>query len=285
MCNEKQSMKRRYGLGTGKECRVHVQKLNSLRGIIDAEKDNFSSLSDDEDDKVVAKSTGKTCAAQSKWSDFVSKEEAKHEDEPDSKMYLNDVEVVLETPKKGSKRKFEKNSYHDNSCNKFKKQTWKQNDIRDKGKNKNEEPVEENMEPASVADIKPKPKIKFVPPTLTTSIQMSAPQASKWDDFTVGHVDNDPGVMYLDSQYQHTSLGDLARTETKLPSNNHLDSKVAKSNSKWSQFVNDEKAGKEFNELGISNGIATIQETLGKEKLQNIFSLCDDNELEDVFNV
>ncbi|KAF4521467.1 hypothetical protein B566_EDAN001764, partial [Ephemera danica] len=30
MCNEKQSLKKVYGVGTGKDCRLHVQKLNSL---------------------------------------------------------------------------------------------------------------------------------------------------------------------------------------------------------------------------------------------------------------
>lgn len=32
MCGEKQSIKRHYGLGNGQECRLHVQKLNALRG-------------------------------------------------------------------------------------------------------------------------------------------------------------------------------------------------------------------------------------------------------------
>ncbi|CAG9575990.1 unnamed protein product [Danaus chrysippus] len=36
VCNEKQSIKRHYGVGIAKDCRLHVQKLNKLRG----EKDN-----------------------------------------------------------------------------------------------------------------------------------------------------------------------------------------------------------------------------------------------------
>ncbi|KAK8378916.1 hypothetical protein O3P69_009567 [Scylla paramamosain] len=31
MCGEKQSVRKEYGRGSGKDCRVHVQKLNTLR--------------------------------------------------------------------------------------------------------------------------------------------------------------------------------------------------------------------------------------------------------------
>ncbi|OWR46247.1 hypothetical protein KGM_204259 [Danaus plexippus plexippus] len=32
ICNEKQSIKRHYSIGIAKDCRMHVQKLNKLRG-------------------------------------------------------------------------------------------------------------------------------------------------------------------------------------------------------------------------------------------------------------
>ncbi|XP_046565515.1 MRN complex-interacting protein-like [Haliotis rubra] len=35
MCGEKQSIKKVYGEGSGADCRVHVQKLNTLRGELD----------------------------------------------------------------------------------------------------------------------------------------------------------------------------------------------------------------------------------------------------------
>lgn len=34
LCGEKQSVKRHYGIGTAKDCRYHVQKLNCIRGEI-----------------------------------------------------------------------------------------------------------------------------------------------------------------------------------------------------------------------------------------------------------
>ncbi|KAK7086131.1 hypothetical protein SK128_012980, partial [Halocaridina rubra] len=39
MCGAKQSVKKNYGRGSGKDCRIHVQKLNSLQGSLEAEQD------------------------------------------------------------------------------------------------------------------------------------------------------------------------------------------------------------------------------------------------------
>ncbi|KAK3087701.1 hypothetical protein FSP39_009358 [Pinctada imbricata] len=39
LCGEKQSVKKVFGRGSGSDCRCHVQKLNTLRGEIDAERE------------------------------------------------------------------------------------------------------------------------------------------------------------------------------------------------------------------------------------------------------
>ncbi|XP_066952153.1 MRN complex-interacting protein isoform X1 [Macrobrachium rosenbergii] len=37
ICGEKQSVRKEYGRGSGKDCRIHVQKLNSLQGNLEVE--------------------------------------------------------------------------------------------------------------------------------------------------------------------------------------------------------------------------------------------------------
>ncbi|XP_022122857.2 uncharacterized protein LOC110998489 [Pieris rapae] len=49
MCGEKQSIKRHYGIGSGKECRLHVQKLNKLQSENHADSDIFDSGKSDSD--------------------------------------------------------------------------------------------------------------------------------------------------------------------------------------------------------------------------------------------
>lgn len=102
MCGEKQSIKRHYGLGTGQECRKHVQKLNGIRGEIDESKHNSDDCSEDttaEPTPTVIETSQQRKG--SRWSDFIDSEE--FIDSPNSSidtMHLNDVEVVLELPRK-----------------------------------------------------------------------------------------------------------------------------------------------------------------------------------------
>ncbi|CAH4017610.1 unnamed protein product [Pieris brassicae] len=49
MCGEKQSIKRHYGIGSGKECRLHVQKLNKLQSEKHADSDISDSETSDSD--------------------------------------------------------------------------------------------------------------------------------------------------------------------------------------------------------------------------------------------
>ncbi|CAL4059902.1 unnamed protein product, partial [Meganyctiphanes norvegica] len=45
LCGAKQSVRKEYGRGSGKDCRIHVQKLNDLRGEIDLkEEDTLESI-------------------------------------------------------------------------------------------------------------------------------------------------------------------------------------------------------------------------------------------------
>lgn len=102
MCGEKQSIKRHYGIGNSKECRLHVQKLNTLRGEIEDEKlnsvnsDDNNSNSEENIEKNIVKNEIRT---KSKWSTYIENE-AEQVNEP---MYLGNNEVCLEIPSKHTK--------------------------------------------------------------------------------------------------------------------------------------------------------------------------------------
>ncbi|XP_063230310.1 uncharacterized protein LOC134535206 [Bacillus rossius redtenbacheri] len=86
MCSEKQSVKQVYGRGSGKDCRVHVQKLNDLR----RQKAEYTSFSTEnmercpESEQVCKETPVKACGGDilsvqgkveplnSKWSKFIS---------------------------------------------------------------------------------------------------------------------------------------------------------------------------------------------------------------------
>lgn len=109
LCGEKQSIKRHFGLGTGKECRLHVQKLNGIKGEV-VEINEAAKLNESSDDDVSNEGTGvpnkrQTHNLKSKWSEFVDITEDVKVTEPES-MYIGNAEVVLEVPAK--RRKFAK---------------------------------------------------------------------------------------------------------------------------------------------------------------------------------
>ncbi|CAK1548408.1 unnamed protein product [Leptosia nina] len=99
ICSEKQSVKRHYGIGTGKECRMHVQKLNKMQG--DQHKSSEISSSDTEGEEPcnIPLDTVKS-KNNSKWSQYIENSD--------------DLEV---TPINAAKRS--KTTYTDieNNCN------------------------------------------------------------------------------------------------------------------------------------------------------------------------
>uniref|UniRef100_A0A2A4K4J4 MRN complex-interacting protein N-terminal domain-containing protein n=1 Tax=Heliothis virescens TaxID=7102 RepID=A0A2A4K4J4_HELVI len=104
LCGEKQSIKRHYGLGTAKDCRLHVQKLNGMRGEIDGLKDklNNSDTSENEENNIEPINNHYSPIKNSKWANYV--EETETVQNTDEKMSLVDAEVVLEIPQKRRKR-------------------------------------------------------------------------------------------------------------------------------------------------------------------------------------
>lgn len=135
LCGEKQSIKRHYGIGTGKDCRLHVQKLNTLKGEIDELKcsqmrRNVNSEDEsDEEMKLHDLETQQTTPQavflkDSKWSNYVDEPEVI--EKSNDPMCLGDADVVLEIPK--TKRKqFQKYSMNYSQSKCFTKTTVSQN--------------------------------------------------------------------------------------------------------------------------------------------------------------
>lgn len=100
MCGTKQSLKRNYGKGSGKDCRAQVMKLNELR-MQQNEPDSVENMDEDEDEAIStsfdnfnesfepapkAKELMKP-QLKSKWSEFLDKIEESNEDEPELEEY------------------------------------------------------------------------------------------------------------------------------------------------------------------------------------------------------
>lgn len=108
MCGEKQSVKRHYGIGTAKDCRLHVQKLNIIRGEADNVFDNLPDDDDDDEDNnikhdIVSNIDKNILPVKSKWAKFIDQSEDLSEVKEET-VYSDNLEVALEVPTKRSKR-------------------------------------------------------------------------------------------------------------------------------------------------------------------------------------
>ncbi|XP_023940165.2 uncharacterized protein LOC112047312 [Bicyclus anynana] len=114
VCGEKQSVKRHYGIGTAKDCRIHVQKLNNMQGNMEEPKltttdsdsagDSDDSNTDNTIDEIktenvknITQLSTNNAKKESKWSNFVEEEEIFTAKEPE---FIDNVEVCLELPRK-----------------------------------------------------------------------------------------------------------------------------------------------------------------------------------------
>ncbi|KAH9634175.1 hypothetical protein HF086_001377 [Spodoptera exigua] len=189
LCGEKQSIKRHYGIGTAKDCRLHVQKLNTMRGEMDNKEpsEDQDSYSDGED----ALETGHNCSStstqsicksitSSKWSNYLDEPEI-IEEPPNDSMNLGDAEVVLEIPKKPRKAVKRNNTYNKDYENlKESSPPPKIVPFSSSSTELNTLPLTSNSENLisqidSISNIKPNAK-KFIPPVVNKN--------SKWAQFT-----------------------------------------------------------------------------------------------------
>ncbi|KAJ8733914.1 hypothetical protein PYW07_014465 [Mythimna separata] len=102
LCGKKQSFKRFYGIGTPKECRFHVQKLNAMRGkLVNSTESPTDEDSDEEkegDWAVKPIKDTKQPIKRSKWSQYL--DETESVDANTNENSAEYEEVVFEVPKK-----------------------------------------------------------------------------------------------------------------------------------------------------------------------------------------
>lgn len=116
VCGEKQSVKRHYGIGTGMDCRMHVQKLNSMRG--EKEEAIKTCVSESSDCDETLESSMRNDAMnntylinkKSKWSTYIEEPQDVDSNTPE---YIDNQEVVLEVPQK---RKLNKRYNNKTKC-------------------------------------------------------------------------------------------------------------------------------------------------------------------------
>lgn len=98
MCGEKQSFRKVFAQGNGKECRLHVQKLNMMKGNLNKIRDEHSGQKEEfniESEHHV----GKRCNAvrqttDSKWKQFITMESGIPELHPKN-LFLRKTGLIL----------------------------------------------------------------------------------------------------------------------------------------------------------------------------------------------
>lgn len=210
LCGEKQSIKRHYGLGTAKDCRLHVQKLNGMRSEIDELKCNLNDEENIETEHVprcILETSNRVTV--SKWSNYVEPPETNETLEDitnNDGMCLGDAEVVLELAKK--RKRFSSKIFTKNTNVKTSKHLDELQEVHTSNKDYDtphpvfsekqnidttqiENPYSTNIYKNCVGNDELKPKCvtkkKFTPPILNKN--------SKWAQFTDNneeiHEEND----------------------------------------------------------------------------------------------
>ncbi|XP_075983871.1 uncharacterized protein LOC142981683 [Anticarsia gemmatalis] len=297
LCGEKQSIKRHYGIGTGKDCRIHVQKLNSLRGEIDELKCGQMARNQDSDEASESESLElQECNFQpaavkdSKWSNYVEQQEEKLE-EPNEPMLLGDAEVVLEIPKKRRKQfqSFSRtNRYSKTEAGDYgtRQNTYDKVNTDDSLSISTIHSVS-SIEPASnfgtgIFDKENRTKAKvphktFAPPVLSKN--------SKWAEFNETDAalspDMDKPQNNITKAYSNVNVNlkyeSLQPDEIKkgIEMKKKFIPPVLNKNSKWAQFAD---ADDETTDTLCSQNLGASQSKL-------MFSQCDETELDNVLDL
>lgn len=240
---------------------MHVQKLNGIRGDIDEASSSYKEESDEDCDKTqeITLNVEKQRPNKSKWSDFVDKEEIPQVNNEET-LYIDDKEVVLEVPKKRIKKlgrnfknpaKSEKTNGHEKTCFSEIKTS---NSPRKLSAVYGNVPLNDSM------------NIPF-------SNQMRLETTQKTNEEI---IPNEIQTRCKNVEFQSNTIHkENLFAKTFLPP-------AVKSNSKWAQFVDnddqtEEVAGDELEPQNHDHNPCS--------DLQTLFSLCDDNDLDDVLNI
>ncbi|XP_026764459.2 probable serine/threonine-protein kinase clkA [Galleria mellonella] len=309
LCGEKQSIKRHYGLGTGKECRLHVQKLNGIRGEIDELNKSYTENSSDDNEfgnvlnEVQNNNTldNESIKRGNKWSEYIEEPTEVNSNEP---MYFNNSEVVLEIPKNVTKKRKRVNniSYSSTLRKSFDKTDEIENyrDLKpfEKPQNLYFDRATSKIDNAEYinndVNKKSKPSTKFLNPKI---------KESKWDQYTENDEDILPSLEItsnLDEKYFQKSKNinnDINITKqcknSPYPSTSSFECNIKSEsnddiliknvsdvamNSKWAQYV-------EENIENFENFNSTPPESSQNKQYQGLFSLCNDSDLDNILDI
>lgn len=233
-------------MGTAKDCRLHVQKLNGMRGEIDELRSNLSDEENKESEHVpcyIPVSSNKVTV--SKWSNYVEPPETNEsfeEKSNDEGMSLGDAQVVLELPKK--RKRFNTVISQKNTNVKVSRHS----DVSDK-----------------LQEVRPSNK----------DCDSPHPVFSEKQNLDIAQTEN----SYSTNIYERLVAKD--KLTTKSITKKKFTPPVLNKNSKWAQFTdnNDEiDEGDQGKDIAPSASITMSQNDL-------MFSLCEDDDWDNILEI
>nr|XP_026484451.1 MRN complex-interacting protein [Vanessa tameamea] len=246
ICGEKQSVKRHYGIGTSRDCRTHVQKLNKLRGdqeqtsvnTVDSEDSEYDESINNTNPNIDDRKALVKINKESKWSAYIDEPEQQFEtSEPE---YIYNKEIILEIPRK---RKLNRKAQ---KIKQFRKSI-------DNNKENSTSDIQNHIEN----------ELDFIESSTSNIITSSTTNIGNFSP----EIIDDCHKTKLNSQVVTTS------TKTENEITNFLLNKVNK-DSKWAQYVDTEGINENFD--GATEKNCTKQP---------LFSLCDDSEIDTILDL
>lgn len=260
LCGEKQSIKRHYGIGTGKECRLQVQKLNTVRGEVE-EMDAIAKLNESSDEELLAEDKSsvldkKQTNLKSKWSEFVDNTESSKEPKQEL-MCFGNAEVVLDIPAKRKKfTKFKATKKALVPINNY-SQPSDTCSIQQSEFQISNSPIVKDVETNDVQSNEINKQMEFIKPKTNAFVPLKVDRNSKWSQF----ADESDAEPYA-SEYDRCPM----------PCNYEI-STVTSSNTLPNNDGDFESCKDEY-----------VEKVSNDDKLKNIFSLCNESEIDDVLN-
>ncbi|XP_045761766.1 MRN complex-interacting protein isoform X2 [Maniola jurtina] len=277
MCGEKQSVKRHYGIGTAKDCRINVQKLNNLRGGIeelklkttDSEDSDYETNTENVDKTNYIQGLLDNAKKESKWLAYVEKEENSVVKEPE---YFNNVEVCLELPKKrkiNRKSKPFKIPKVSNECN---KKTQINNEIFKKLPTPKSDELNIFNHNDNCTDLNNKNNVRYQLESIKRdikSVDFQTNKSSKWAQYIAYDTETDDQYIDIDN--------DENRKE------HHDDNKAEN----CATYYQEEEKCYQLNVMDDNESKSNSKETEVHHKLVTnklLFSLCDDSDIDNILD-
>ncbi|XP_034841295.1 MRN complex-interacting protein [Maniola hyperantus] len=282
MCGEKQSVKRHYGIGRAKDCRMHVQKLNNLRGnieefklkTIDSEDSDYEADTENVD-KI--NNTSGNSKKESKWLAYVEKEKISVVKEPE---YIDNVEACLELPQKrkiNRKSKPFKVPKVSNECN-------EKNEIVKKLLTRfNTDELNTFNHKDSSTDLNYKNTVRYELESskekneaINKNVQFKTNKGSKWEQYIADDTETDDQYIDVDNNENYIEHYDDDKAEN--DANNYQQEEKYYQQNVMGNDIENTSNGKETE---VPHKLVSTNNKINKI----LFSLCDDNDLDNILEI